>query len=128
MRLIGWINSINYQSGLFLIDLLDREGISQLVLDPKNLELSAVNILVDESVIEVEGEVTLRRKETVNSKLKTEKFEVIVKKLIVHNICNVLPFPLTDNKADSVREDLHLMYRYLDLLRSKNFSLLKLHK
>lgn len=70
MRLIGWINFINYQSGLFLIDLLDREGISQLVLDPKNPELSAINILVDESVIEVEGEVTLRRKETVNSKLK----------------------------------------------------------
>lgn len=126
--MIGWINSINYQSGLFLIDLLDREGISQLILDQKNPELSAINILVDESVIEVEGEVTLRRKETVNNMLKTEKFEVIVKKLIVHNICNVLPLPLTDNKADSVREDLHLMYRYLDLLRSKNFSLLKLHK
>ena len=119
VRLIGWINSIRDHGGLFFVDLRDREGITQLVFDPKNPELSAINTLRDESVIEVEGEVTLRPQETINCKLKTGKVEVVVKKLIVHNICEVLPFPLEDNKADAVGEDLRLTYRYLDLRRSK---------
>lgn len=105
---------------MFFVDLRYREGITQLVFDPKNPELSAINTLRDESVIEVEGEVTLR-----NSKLKTGKIEVVVKKLVVHNICEVLPFPLEDNKAD-VGEDLRLTYRYLDLHRSKNFRRLRM--
>ena len=126
VRLIGWINSIRDHGGLFFVDLRDREGITQLVFDPKNPELSAINTLRDESVIEVEGEVTLRPQETINCKLKTGKVEVVVKKLIVHNICEVLPFPLEDNKADAVGEDLRLTYRYLDLRRSKNFRRLRI--
>ena len=125
VRLIGWVNSIRDHGGLFFVDLRDREGITQLVFDPKNSELSAINMLRDESVIEVEGEVTLRPQETINCKLKTGKVEVVVKKLIVHNICEVLPFPLEDNKADAVGEDLRLTYRYLDLRRSKNFRRLR---
>ena len=105
MRLIGWINSIHDNSGLFFVDLRDRKGIT-LVFDHKNPELSSIDMLFDELVIEVEGEVTLRPQETLNCKLKAGKVEVVVKKLIDHNICEILSFLLEDNKTDVVEEDL----------------------
>ena len=73
MRLIGCLDSISDHSGLFFVDLRDREGITQLVLDPKNPELSAMDLLLDESVIKVEDGVTLRPQQTINYKLKAWK-------------------------------------------------------
>jgi aspartyl-tRNA synthetase len=126
VRLIGWIQSIRDHGGLIFVDLRDRAGVTQIVLDPKNdaygFPLSALR---DESVIEIFGTVRLRPADTANPHLGTGEIEVIADGFRVYNIAETLPFPLEDAKADKVNEDLRLTYRYLDLRRGKNLRALR---
>ncbi len=125
--LIGWINSVRDHGGLIFVDLRDREGLTQVMFDPQDAGLKAVlHTLRDESVIEVAGRVQLRPPETINVKLATGHIEIAAKQITVHNVCATLPFPLEDDKADKVNEDLRLTYRYLDLRRPHSLALLKL--
>ncbi|MDR3144428.1 MAG: aspartate--tRNA ligase [Puniceicoccales bacterium] len=126
VRLIGWVHSIRDHGGLFFIDLRDREGITQLVFDPRRENLRTVHSLRDESVIEVRGKVSQRPADTANDRIATGAVEVIVDDFTIHNICDVLPFPMTDAKAESVSEDIRLTHRYLDLRRRKNFQRLRI--
>lgn len=127
VTLIGWVESVRDHGGLLFIDLRDREGITQLVFDPQKPEFAEVaHVVKDESVIEVCGEVARRPEDTVNTKLATGEIEVIACELLIHNVCKTLPFPLEDEKADKVNEDLRLSYRYLDLRRPRNLNLLRM--
>lgn len=126
VRLIGWVHAIRNHGGLVFVDLRDREGITQIVFDAKNETLQDVVRLRDESVIEVTGVVKARPADTVNARMTTGGVEVVAETLIIHNICDVLPFPMSDSKADLVGEDLRLTYRYLDLRRQKNFKRLQM--
>mgnify|MGYP001572305378 FL=1 len=124
--LIGWIDSLRDHGGVFFLDLRDREGKTQVVLDPENAELSALfPNLKPESVIEVSGEVRARDEATTNPNLPTGGVEVFAKAIVVHNQSKTPPFPL-DDTADKVSEDLRLSYRYLDLRRQNNLHALKL--
>lgn len=59
--LIGWINAVRDHGGLVFVDLRDREGLTQVVLDPQNAALATViPTLKDESVIEIAGKVATR--------------------------------------------------------------------
>ena len=122
--LMGWVQSLRDHGGLCFIDLRDREGITQLVLDPQKFGTQIAD-LKPESVIEIHGAVALRPNETINYNLSTGEIEVHVKDLIIHNTCQTLPFPL-DEKAEKVSEDLRLTYRYLDLRRKPSQERLRL--
>lgn len=122
--LMGWVQSLRDHGGLCFIDLRDREGITQLVLDPQYFS-KEISELKPESVIEIHGIVGLRPTETINKNLPTGEVEIQVKELTIHNICQTLPFPL-DEKAEKVSEDLRLSYRYLDLRRKPNQERLRL--
>ncbi len=125
--LIGWVNTVRDHGGLLFVDLRDREGLTQIVFDPQNPAFAeTARQLRDESVIEISGKVALRPAETVNAKLPTGEIEVVAEKLTIHNTCAVLPFPLDDEHADKVNEDLRLTHRYLDLRRPRNFKLLNM--
>jgi aspartyl-tRNA synthetase len=127
VTLIGWVNAVRDHGGLVFVDLRDREGITQVVLDPQSAAFVAAQPgLHDESVLQVTGKVELRPPETVNAKLATGSIEVVAAGVTVHNVCATLPFPLDDELADKVNEDLRLTYRYLDLRRPRNLGLLKL--
>lgn len=121
---MGWVQSLRDHGGLCFIDLRDREGITQLVLDPQRFKEQIVD-LKPESVIEIHGTVSVRPDATINLNLPTGEVEVHVKDLVIHNICQTLPFPL-DEKAEKVSEDLRLAYRYLDLRRKPNQERLRL--
>ncbi|NBX34691.1 aspartate--tRNA ligase, partial [bacterium] len=98
---------------------------TQVVFNPgPNQEIA--QRLKTESVIQVAGKVTARSAETVNPKLGTGAVEVVAATIEVHNVCADLPFPMDDDKADKVNEDLRLEYRFLDLRRPRNIGLLKL--
>ena len=124
--LIGWIDSLRDHGGVFFLDLRDREGKTQVVLDPENQTLSELfPKLKPESVIEVSGEVRTRDTGTENANLDTGDVELFANGIIVHNQSKTPPFPL-DDSADKVGEDLRLTYRYLDLRRQSNLNALKL--
>ena len=124
--LIGWIDSLRDHGGVFFLDLRDREGKTQVVLDPENQTLSELfPKLKPESVIEVSGEVRNRDAGTENANLDTGDVELFASNIIVHNQSKTPPFPL-DDSADKVGEDLRLTYRYLDLRRISNLNSLKL--
>ncbi len=127
VELIGWVDTVRDLGGVRFVDLRDREGITQIVFHPSNPEVHEIaKNLKDESVIEVAGTVTLRDKETINEKIFTGTVEVVAEKVTVHNVCAPLPFPMEDDKADKVNEDLRLSYRFLDLRRPRNIGLLRM--
>ena len=130
VSLIGWVQSVRDHGGILFVDLRDRDGITQLVFHPESGEVyQKAQKLKDESVIQIFGKVSPREAGTVNTALKTGEIEIVCDDIIIHNICDVLPFPLDDAHADKVNEDLRLQYRYLDLRRPRNLNLLRMrHK
>jgi aspartyl-tRNA synthetase len=126
ITLVGWVNKRRDHGNLIFIDLRDRTGIMQLVINSENA-LNLMELVKDiraEFVLSVKGVVKNRAAQAVNEKMTTGNFELIVKELIVLNKSKALPYQLEE--ADNVDDDLRLKYRYLDLRRKKMFDLLKL--
>jgi aspartyl-tRNA synthetase len=121
VTLSGWVHSRRDLGGVLFIDLRDREGRTQTVLDPSDLSkelFEQASKLHSESVISISGKVRVRPAGTENTKIPTGQVEVLVKELTVLNNADVLPFPVDDPEvANKVNEELRLKYRYLDLRR-----------
>lgn len=127
--LVGWIDSLRDHGGVLFIDLRDRNGLTQVVMHPGRDYGIDLGILKPESVIGIRGVVEPRSKETVNPGLRTGAIEVHVSAVTVFNISATPPFPLDEEKAQKVQEDLRLKYRYLDLRRpSMQKSLMVRHR
>jgi aspartyl-tRNA synthetase len=125
VTLSGWIKSRRDHGGVVFIDLRDREGLTQVVIDPqKTPALSALaHTLRDEWVVQVAGKVVPRLPGTENSNLGTGAIEVAVEKLAIFNRAETPPFPLDQEIGN---EDLRLEYRYLDLRRPRMLRNLRL--
>ena len=121
VTLSGWVHSRRDLGGLIFIDIRDREGRTQTVVDPSDLtpELFAqAASLRSECVVSLTGKVRHRPAGTNNAKIPTGEVEVGVTALEVLNMAEVLPFPVDDPEvANKVNEELRLQYRYLDLRR-----------
>ncbi len=121
VTLTGWAHSRRDLGGLIFVDIRDREGRTQTVFDPSNLNADVFNrasSLHSEAVIEVIGRVRLRPDGTKNVKIMTGEVELEVTQLEILNQAEVLPFPVDDPEvAAKVNEELRLQYRYLDLRR-----------
>ena len=130
ITLVGWIDSVRDHGGILFVDLRDRKGLTQVVFDPGEKELAkSFHDLKPESVIAVRGIVKNRLPDRINKKLDTGAIELFAKELLIHNVCEPLPFPLEDKKADKVGEEVRLAYRYLDLRRPKNLKRMEIrHK
>ncbi|GMQ91418.1 MAG: aspartate--tRNA ligase [Gammaproteobacteria bacterium] len=115
VTLCGWVDTRRDHGGVIFIDLRDREGIVQVVVDPDEAEAFAMAEQIrSEYVLRIKGKVRLRPKDTANPALATGMVEVLGKTLEVLNKSDVLPFQLDE---DGVNEGLRLKYRYLDLRR-----------
>jgi aspartyl-tRNA synthetase len=124
--LCGWVDSVRDHGGILFVDLRDREGLTQIVLDPSNPGLEAqFHQIKPESVLAVSGKVEARLGNTVNDKLATGGIEVHAVELEVLNVSKTPPFPM-DDSADKVGEDLRMTYRYLDLRRATNIKMLRM--
>ena len=126
VTLSGWVDSVRDHGGILFVDLRDREGLTQIVLDPANKSLEAqFGSIKPESVISITGKVDERFGGTSNAKLETGEIEVHATDLEILNVSKTPPFPM-DDSADKVSEDLRMTYRYLDLRRATNTKMLKM--
>ena len=115
--LCGWVAKRRDHGGLIFIDLRDRSGIVQVVVDPDHAgeDFAKAEAIRSEYVIKVHGVVRLRSEETINPNLATGEVEVVAKALEVLNSAKTPPFYIQD--GIDVDENLRLKYRYLDLRR-----------
>lgn len=109
--LSGWVHSLRDHGGVTFIDLRDRYGVTQVVLN--NLD----SRLAREYVIQVTGTVRKRDEETYNNKLPTGEVELFAKKVKILSKSQTPPFELDDRCQ--VKEELRLSHRFLDLRRAK---------
>ena len=116
VKLAGWIQRIRNLGAMRFIDLRDEFGITQIVISDEEKISKIEQELVTECVISVDGKVIERTNK--NNKIPTGEIEIEVNKIEILGKCkNVLPFEINSEKVDisSVREDLRLEYRFLDL-------------
>jgi aspartyl-tRNA synthetase len=109
---MGWVDSRRDHGNLIFIDLRDREGIVQVVLDPNKTNTSSSKDLRGEYVVAIEGVVRERPSGMVNSKIKTGEVEIEALRCEILNDSMTPPFQIHDK---NVGEVLRLKYRYLDL-------------
>ena len=125
ITLKGWVSRRRDLGGLIFIDLRDREGIMQLVINPEKVSaevMATAESLRSEFVIEVTGQVAAR--EQANDKLATGAVELNVTALTVLNTAKTTPFEIKD--GIEANDDTRLRYRYLDLRRPEMLENLKL--
>jgi aspartyl-tRNA synthetase len=120
VTLMGWVAKRRDFGELTFIDLRDRDGITQVVLNSEDAPAAHAKAkeVRGEYVIAVTGEVTLRDESQRNPKLDTGEVEVHARELLLLNDARTLPFQLETASTDALAsEDLRLKYRYLDLRR-----------
>jgi aspartyl-tRNA synthetase len=110
--IMGWVDSRRDHGNLVFIDLRDREGIIQVVLDPNKTETASAKDFRGEFVVAIEGLVKVRPDGMKNSKVKTGEIEIEALRCEILNQAQTIPFRLDD---ENVNEVLRLKYRYLDL-------------
>jgi aspartyl-tRNA synthetase len=113
--LCGWAHRRRDHGGVIFIDLRDREGLVQVVIDPDTPEaFKLAEEVRSEFVLKIEGRVRARPAGTENAAMSTGMIEVLTKKLDVLNASLTPPFQIDD---DNINENIRLTYRYLDLRR-----------
>ncbi len=117
--LMGWVQRRRDHGGLIFVDLRDREGIVQVVLNPeidKEAHAKAGRIR-NEYVLAVEGDVAMRPAESIKTDLDTGEIEVLTRELKILNVSGNPPFLIEDDVE--ISENVRLKYRYLDLRRPR---------
>jgi aspartyl-tRNA synthetase len=118
VNLAGWVARRRDHGGVVFLDLRDRSGIVQVVVEPSAAEaLGIAHTLRSEFVIGVSGAIRLRPADKVNAELPTGEIEVAVERLEILSSSATPPFPVDDDaEADEV---LRLTHRYVDLRRPR---------
>ena len=125
VELCGWVHRRRDHGGVIFIDLRDREGLVQVVIDPDTEDAFAkAESCRSEYVLRVSGKVRHRPEGTVNDDLASGKIEVLAKQLEIFNTAKTPPFPL--DEETEVREEVRLRYRYVDLRRPDMLNNLRL--
>ena len=123
----GWVITKRDMGGVIFLDLRDREGVLQVVIDAAKVsgeEFSLAEKLHMQSVICVKGIIRERSADTVNPKIETGTVELLAEKIELLSMAEKLPYSIDD--GDNVREDLRLRYRFLDLRRSRMIDNLRM--
>lgn len=122
LTLCGWVDRRRDHGGVIFLDLRDRTGIVQIVSDPERTADSykAAEGLRNEYVVKITGRVSQRPSESLNPKLATGEIEIYADQIeLLNGLGKQLPFQISASETETVREDLRLKYRYLDLRRER---------
>ncbi|MBM3133272.1 MAG: aspartate--tRNA ligase [Chloroflexi bacterium] len=119
VRVAGWVNRRRDHGGLVFVDVRDRDGLLQVVFDPKAAPEAhrVADQMRAEYVVSVSGEISRRPEGTDNPNISTGQIEMIAREAEILNTSKPMPFPLTDDAE--IDESVRLKYRYLDLRRPR---------
>ncbi|HEY9279860.1 MAG TPA: OB-fold nucleic acid binding domain-containing protein, partial [Eoetvoesiella sp.] len=115
VTLFGWVHRRRDHGGVIFIDLRDRAGLAQIVVDPDNIQaFETAERIRNEFCVRVTGLVRLRPEGTTNSELASGEIEVLCREIEILNASVTPPFQLDD---DNLSETTRLTHRVLDLRR-----------
>ncbi|QKI89408.1 aspartate--tRNA ligase [Thiomicrorhabdus xiamenensis] len=124
VQVAGWVHRRRDHGGVIFIDLRDREGLVQVVVNPDAAEnFSKAEKLRAECVLSITGKVIPRTEGTINPNMATGKIEIVAEKLDVLSMAEPIPFQLDEK---NVGEETRLKYRYIDLRRDEMQNNLRL--
>ena len=130
VTVMGWVQRRRDLGQLIFIALRDRTGLVQIAIDENATEkelFAKAETIRSEYVLAVRGEVAARTEGNINPNMKTGKIEIIAKELRILSDSETTPFQIEDSVT--VKDDLRLKYRYLDLRRPSQLNNLVLrHK
>jgi aspartyl-tRNA synthetase len=117
VSICGWVHRRRDHGGVIFIDLRDRAGLVQVVVDPDVADTFAIAESVrSEYVLQISGLVRNRPEGTVNANMHSGAIEILAKNIVVLNESETPPFPV--ESEIEVNEELRLRYRYIDLRRT----------
>ncbi len=117
ITVVGWVHRRRDHGGVIFLDMRDRAGILQVVVDPDTPEAFATaDAARPEYVLKITGRVRRRYEGTENATMTSGQIELLGKEIEILAKSETPPFPLNDDKM-TVSEDLRLKYRYLDMRR-----------
>ncbi len=122
MTLYGWVDRRRDHGFVIFLDLRDRSGTVQVVSDPDRTPQShpIAEGIRNEYVLKVTGRISQRPDESLNEKLPTGQIELYADTIeVLSEVRKQLPFQVSISDTESVREELRLKYRYLDLRRER---------
>jgi len=117
ITIFGWVLNIRDHGKIIFIDLKDRTGIVQVVVD-SNFDNFEILKSQKGSALKIEGIVKKRPPNLINPSLKTGEIEILPERIEILNKSDVLPIPIETNGYE-ISEDLRIKYRYLDLRRER---------
>ena len=124
VKLCGWVNRRRDHGGVIFLDVRDKKGIAQIVINPDIADtFKLAETIRNEYVLKVTGKVLARDPEMVNTKIPTGEVEVLAEKIEILNTSKPIPFQLDSMETS---EEVRLKYRYLDLRREEMQKRLRL--
>src|SRR5829696_7989286 len=113
--LLGWVHRVRDLGSLLFLDVRDRHGLTQVIVEGDEALLERVKRIRSEFVVAVLGEVERRSADTINKDLPTGEVEIRAKEVRILNEAKTPPFSIAEDQ--NVSEETRLRYRYLDLRR-----------
>jgi len=113
----GWLNKKRDHGNLLFLDIRDNYGIIQCVIQKNNSDFNKLEKLPLETVVQINGKVLERSKDTVNKEIKSGEIEVSISSFKILGSTKELPLPVFSDQEYA--EEIRLKYRFLDLRRKK---------
>jgi len=115
VTLCGWVNRRRDHGGVIFLDLRDKKGLAQIVINPETSDtFKLAESVRNEFVLKITGNVISRASEMINKKIPTGEIEVLASEIKILNTSKPIPFQLDSLETS---EEVRLKYRYLDLRR-----------
>ncbi len=112
VQICGWVNRRRDHGGVIFLDMRDKRGIAQVVINPDNADFSLAETIRNEFVLKITGTVIARGEGLTNPKLSTGEIEIKTQNIEILNTSKPTPFQID---ATDTSEEVRLKYRYLDL-------------
>jgi aspartyl-tRNA synthetase len=123
VEICGWVNRRRDHGGVIFLDMRDKRGIAQVVINPDNADFELAESIRNEFVLKITGQVIARGEGLVNPKLATGEIEIVADRIEILNASKPVPFQIDSTDTS---EEVRLKYRYLDLRRDEMQQRLRL--